>query len=242
MLVEGLHLVEESLVDGVRYDVVLVSSRLEATEEGAMLREHLLRSGNPLIEATEPVLESISDAAGHQGVAGLAYKTVWKLENMLPADRPALLIVACGVQDPGNLGMIMRAADASGATGVIAAGGTVCPYNSKCVRATMGSIFRMPVVEAAEELHAIEELKEHKIAIVGTSLAGGLPHTEVNLRGPVAIVLGGEGGGLPALLLGVCDRTLRIPIRPAVESLNVAAAATVILYEAARQRKFEGLV
>jgi len=242
LLVEGLHLIEESLKEGVKYDTVLVSPRLEATEQGAALREHLLRAGNPVLDATDDVLESISEAAGHQGVVGLAYKRVWTLEDLLPTARMPLVVVAWGVQDPGNLGTIIRTADAAGATGVIATAHTACPFNAKCIRATMGSIFRLPVIEMQDELHAIGQLKQHKLAIFGTSVVSGVRHTDIDFDQPVAVVLGAEGAGLPTLVLGLCDQALRIPIRPEVESLNVAAAAAAILYEAARQRDFKGLV
>ena len=250
MLVEGVRLIEDSLTEGIRYDTVLVSPRLEGTERGAALRERLLRSGNTLLEATDDVLQAISDIAADQGVAGLAYKRAWKLKNMLPAGRAALVAVVWGVQDPGNLGTIIRTADAAGATGVIAAFRSACPCNTKCIRATMGSIFRLPVIEVnAEEAplrelstQVLHELRQHGVILVGTSVASGIKHTEVDFRRPVAIVLGGEGAGVPEAVQDLCALSVRIPIRREVESLNVASAAAVLLYEAARQRDFGGLV
>jgi len=252
MLVEGLRLVEESIVEGIRYNQVLVSPQLEGTERGAALRERLLRSGNPVLDATDAVLASISGVAGDQGVAGLAYKRTWKLDDLLPsrANAVPLIAVAWGVQDPGNLGTIIRAADAAGATGVIAAGNSACPYNPKCIRGTMGSIFRLPLIDAQANdaasrespVKILKELAHRGVTLVATSLTAETRHTDVDLSGPAAIILGGEGAGVPEAVIDQCAVTLRIPIKRDVESLNVASAAAIILYEAARQRGFAGLV
>ena len=250
MLVEGLRLVEESIVEGIRYNQVLVSPKLEGTERGAALREGLMRSGNPVLDATDDVLASISDVARDQGVAGLAYKRTWKLEDLLPGGRVPLVAVAWGVQDPGNLGTIIRAADAAGATGVVTAGNSACPYNAKCIRGTMGSIFRMPLLDvqvdgpASREspLKILSELVRRNVTLIATSLTAETRHTDVDLTRPVAIILGGEGAGVPEAVIDHCTITLRIPIKRDVESLNVACAAAVLFYEAARQRGFAGLV
>jgi len=242
MCVEGVRLLEEALAEGVRFDTILTSPRLDAAERGSALHERLAGSGAPLLSATDAVLESISDAAGSRGVAGLAYKKTWKCDDIFPTGRAPLVVVAWGVQDPGNLGTIIRTADASGATGVIAASGAACPYNTKCIRATAGSIFRLPIIEADNGPEAIQMLESRGVALIGTALAGGERHVDVDLTQPAAVIVGGEGGGLPQDVLGLCDRTMRIPIRPGVESLNVASAVAIILYEAARQRNFEELL
>ncbi|NQT21158.1 MAG: RNA methyltransferase [Planctomycetes bacterium] len=242
MCVEGVRLLEDALAEGVRFDAVLLSPRLDASERGAALHQSLVQSGNPLLHATDPVLESISDAAGSQGVAGLAHKKKRQQTELFPPDQTPLVAVAWGVQDPGNLGTIMRTADAAGATGLITTLGTACPYNTKCIRASMGSIFRLPVIEADDGLPAIDMLREHHVAVIGTSLSDGSRHVDVDLTRPAAIILGSEGEGLPGDVLRRCDQTIRIPIHPKVESLNVASAAAVIFYEAARQRDFKELV
>jgi TrmH family RNA methyltransferase len=242
MCIEGVRLLEDALAEDVRFDALLLGPRLDATERGAALHRRLVQSGNPLLEATDPVLESISDAAGSQGAAGLAHKRQWRDADLFPAGRLPMVAVAWAVQDPGNLGTIMRTADASGATGLITTSGTACPHNTKCIRASMGSIFRLPVIEAGSGRQALDMLREHDVAIIGTSLGEGSRHVDVDLARPAAIILGSEAEGLPADVLRQCDQTIRIPIRPEVESLNVASAAAVIFYEAARQRNFKGLV
>jgi len=242
LCVEGVRLFEDALAQGVRFEAVLVASRLDATERGAALHERLWRSDAPVLDATDAVLESISDVAGNQGVVGLAYKKTWERADLFPSDRAPLVIVAWGVQDPGNLGTIIRTADASGATGLLATPATACPYNTKCIRATAGSIFRLPLMEVDEDSQALEMLRAQGVVMIGTALAGGARHVDADFTKPVAIVLGGEGGGLPEHVVELCDQSVRIPIRPGVESLNVASAAAIILYEAARQRNFKGLV
>jgi len=242
MCVEGIRLLEEALIEGVRFDSVLASPKIEATERGARLREDLLLSGNPVLEATDDVLESISDAAGDHGCVGLAYKRRWKPDDLFPSDGKPLVVLVWGVQDPGNLGTMIRTADAVGATGLIATARSASPYNTKCVRATMGSIFRLPMLEIEEDLAAIRLVKEHETRLIGTALVDNYRHVDVRYDRAVAIVFGGEGGGVPEHVLNKCVQTVRIPIRRGVESLNVAAAAAVILYEAARQRNFKNMV
>jgi len=238
---EGVRLVEEALAAGAALEFALASPRMDASDRGARLHRRLRDAGAKLLVATDHVLASVSEVAGDQGVAAVVRKPSWQLADLLPAQPPALVVVAVGVQDPGNLGTIIRTADAAGATGLLAGPGTACPFNTKCVRATMGAIFRLRLLEVSEVTLLAESLRRREVQLLGTALSAGARHTDVDLTRPAAIVLGGEGGGLTEAQLAACDCTVRIPLRPQVESLNVASAAAVLLYEAARQRGFEGL-
>lgn len=238
---EGVRLIEDAVAAGAQFDFVLASPRLDATERGARLRSRLHEANAWLLDATDAVLESVSDIAGDQGVAAAVRKPAYGLDDLLPPGRPALIAAAIGVQDPGNLGTIIRTADAAGATGLIAGPQTACPHNPKCVRATMGAIFRLPLIEIGDYAIIAAGLRSRGVQLVGTALGARARHTDVDLAKPSAIVLGGEGGGLPPDQLAGCDAAVRIPLRPQVESLNVASAAAVLLYEAARQRGFGGL-
>jgi RNA methyltransferase, TrmH family len=144
-----------------------------------------------------------------------------------------------GLQDPGNLGTILRSAEAFGSAGVIVGEGTVSRFNSKVIRASAGSLFRLPVVstKTASGLDAIvAQLREKRVRLLATSSHKGTPIDEAALTSASAIFIGGEGAGLPKALLSQMDETIAIPHSPRVESLNAGVAASIVLYEAARQR------
>ena len=147
-----------------------------------------------------------------------------------------LVIVLSGIQDPGNLGTILRSAEAFGASGVLLGEGTVSQFNSKAVRASAGSAFRLPVVAVKLE-EAIPHLREAGLRLVATSSHGGTPADQANLASPFAVFIGNEGSGLPGELMSQMDETAAVPHAGQVESLNAAVAASILLYEAARQRR-----
>jgi TrmH family RNA methyltransferase len=170
-----------------------------------------------------------------QGVAALVSPPHFSLDELLKSRDP-LLIGAAGVQDPGNLGTVIRSAEAFGATGVLLFEGTVSAFNPKTIRAAAGSLFRLPVITTkfSEISH---KLREHGVRLCATSSHKGKSIEEADLNGGVCILIGNEGTGLPKPLLADVNETLVIPHASRVESLNAAMAATVILYEAARQRR-----
>jgi TrmH family RNA methyltransferase len=143
--------------------------------------------------------------------------------------------VVAGLQDPGNLGTIIRSAEAFGTSGVLLSEGTVSAYNSKVVRASAGSVFRVPIANAKLE-PLLAELHERGLRLIATSSHKGVPLHEADLRGLAAIFVGNEGAGIDKKLLGKMDELIMIPHSPRVESLNAGIAASIILYEAARQR------
>jgi TrmH family RNA methyltransferase len=150
-----------------------------------------------------------------------------------------LLVVLAGVQDPGNLGTILRSAEAFGATGVVSLPGTVSAWNPKAVRASAGSVFRVPLIVASAD-ECFPRLHGAEATIWATVAARAKAANEVNLAKPVALVIGNEGNGVPTELLARADALLTIPCPGPVESLNAAVAASVLLYEAARQRGARG--
>jgi TrmH family RNA methyltransferase len=174
-----------------------------------------------------------------QGVAALVHRKESTLEDAL-GSQPALVVVAAGLQDPGNLGTLLRSAEAFGAGGVVVTEGTVSVYNPKTVRATAGSIFRLPVV-TAKLADLIPQLREKQIKLYATSSHKGTPLHEAPLHEPCALFIGNEGAGLPGDVMAKMDATLAIPQARPVESLNAGVAASIILYEAARQRSLREL-
>jgi TrmH family RNA methyltransferase len=181
------------------------------------------------------VLQAMSPARTPSGVVALAIPVPHGLDDVLCGDR-ALLAIAVDVQDPGNMGGIVRAAEAAGATGVIAAGASADPYGWKAVRGAMGSAFRLPIARVADAGEVVRACRARGLRVVAATLEG-TPLDAVALDEPCAILLGAEGIGLPPHLIAAADLRLTIPMRPPVESLSVAVAAGIVLYEARRQRR-----
>ena len=155
---------------------------------------------------------------------------------LTPAGKVPLIVVLDGIQDPGNAGTIIRTADAAGCTGVVILKGATDIYAGKTVRATMGSLFHLPVWEGVAAGELITALRSANIGILATALQNADIYYQVDLKKPVAVILGNEGQGVGRELIDKADGCLTIPLVGAAESLNVAVAAGVILYEAVRQR------
>ena len=172
-----------------------------------------------------------------QGVAAFARIPQHDLARVLQAKEP-LLVVAAGLQDPGNLGTLLRSAEAFGAAAVLTMEGTASQFNSKVIRASAGSLFRLPVIKMASR-DLLLALREKGVRLLATSSHRGRPIDEVEFRGAVALFIGGEGTGLPKTLSNEIDETVVIPHAPGVESLNAGVAASIMLYEASRQRRGE---
>jgi TrmH family RNA methyltransferase len=179
-----------------------------------------------------------------QGVAALVRLKEFSLADVLERLQVGPVIVLAGLQDPGNLGTILRSAEAFGSAGVILGEGTVSPFNSKVIRASAGSVFRLPVVlgkaigKAAGGLEEISfKLRAQSVRLIATSSHKGTPLDQANLTGPSAIFVGSEGSGLPRAVLAQADELIAIPHMPQVESLNAGVAGSIVLYEAARQRR-----
>jgi TrmH family RNA methyltransferase len=172
-----------------------------------------------------------------QPVAALIETPDWTWAHLLDGHRNVapLLLVLAGLQDPGNLGTILRSAEAFGASGVLSLPGTVSAWNPKAVRASAGSVFRLPLLSVSAE-DCFEYLREADVKIWTTAIHSAEPADRVNLAGPIAILIGNEGNGVPLELAAQADGALTIPCPGPVESLNASIAASILLYEAARQR------
>ena len=235
MIVEGVRLAEEALAERVDISAAVIGPRLESDPRGRLLAAGLRRAGIEVRQADEALLRSLHDTESHQGILLLAPRPSFDLiEFTAPARRASLLLVACGVQDPGNMGALVRLADAAGADGLLAMGGAD-PFGPKAVRASAGSIFRLAVARTPSiEATALGVLRSAGIRIAGAVVRGGRDYRRSDLSTPVALVLGGEGAGLPPEILEEIDLAVTIPINPRVESINVAAAAALLLFEATR--------
>jgi TrmH family RNA methyltransferase len=234
MLLDGAHLIEEALVSGVAIDVAAFGERLG----NGPLADRLRREGIKTILVTDAVLTAISPVQTPSGVVGIGRRPTITLEDVFAAT-PPLVAVLHDVQDPGNVGAVVRAAEGCGATGVICSERTADPFGWKALRGGMGSTFRLPVAAARPLEEAIALARSRGLRVFATTTRGGASLPDCDLRGPAAVIFGGEGAGLPEALIEAADARLTIPMKAPVESLNVAIAAALVLYEAARQRHRE---
>ena len=228
--IEGEHLLEEALRSGIVLKTVFLNERRDVPR--------ILPHGVELLRLTEEVFASVVETQSPQGIAALLVPPFPVLEEVIGgAEASALILIAAGLQDPGNLGTLVRSAEAFGATGVLTTPGTVSAWNQKALRASAGSLFRMRVVSAAVD--GIARLKEHGvslIAAVGADGLGVIAAQEMDFTSACAVMIGNEGSGLPAEWLELCDARVTIPCPGPVESLNAAVAGSLLLYEASRQR------
>jgi RNA methyltransferase, TrmH family len=235
--IEGLRIVEEATRSGLRFRAIFFKESAQNLAErllpqiGANVDTLLLP--DKLFDGTVP-----SDTP--QGVAALVRLKEFSLADILERLQVGPVIVLVGLQDPGNLGTILRSAEAFGSAGVVLGEGTVSPFNSKALRASAGSMFRLPVIlaKAAGGLEEISaKLRAHNVRLIATSSHKGTPLDQANLTGPAAVFIGSEGSGLPRTVLAQADELVAIPHMPQVESLNAGVAGSIVLYEAARQRQ-----
>lgn len=230
-MAEGIHLVEEVLSSGLQVELILHDSKLSDPRAQAVLAR-ARTAGIRLVPVSSHVMEACSTVETPQGILAVAAPPSHSLSRLL--DIPELvLVVADRIQDPGNLGTIIRIADAAGASGVLVITGSVDPFNPKALRATMGSIFHLVVVEA-EASEARARLKAAGARILVADQAGAIDYAEADYRPPLAIVLGNEGQGVDPQWKAVADAVVRIPLYGRAESLNAAVAAGLLLYEARR--------
>ncbi len=251
--VEGPRLVEEALLSGLQPEALLLS---ESTEERAteILRESS-RGGRDgarlrILRTTDKIFRGVAGTETPQGVAALFRQPVWTLEDVLRGpgamrSSAALVIVLVGVQDPGNVGTAIRSAEAFGATGAVATRGTTDPWSGKAVRASAGSALRLPLLRGMAPPVLLAQLRMARIRIfaampepAGERSAAGHVLAQSDMREPTAVLVGSEGAGLGSEVAHAADACITIPTRGAVESLNAGVAASIALYEAARQREF----
>lgn len=232
----GLHLAQEALRARASLRRVFAGPRLRDSREGRDLLARLGEAGVPILRTTTRILESIAEGSGDQGILLVCARPDHDPSHLLLPSVP-LVLATHGVQDPGNLGSILRTALALGASGLIALPGCADPFGSRAVRAAMGAQFALPVAAAGVD-RFLTLARAARLPIVAADPAGAETPPRIDLGRPTVLLLGGEGGGLPGELLGAAERRVRIPMAHGVESLNVHAAASALLYEAARQRGF----
>lgn len=233
-MVEGAKLVDEALRHGATIDSVYLDSA-GATGPDRSLAAACAAAGARIIEVQPGVLARACDTPAPQPVAAIVAAVDVPMVALAP---PLDLLVICDeVRDPGNVGAIMRTAGAAGAGAVVCSAGSVDVYNPKTVRASAGALFHLPVVIDVDTEVALDEAGRRGLRRWATAARGGDDYARADLSGPTALVVGNEAHGLRSSLTGRVDGTLSIPIAGAAESLNVAAAAAILCFEARRQRR-----
>jgi len=235
VLIEGPKLLEEAALSRVHVLEVAASPRIERSARGHRLVRELAAAGTPIHWVHEDVLAALSDAEVSQGVLALARRPAFPEADLFRGT--ALLVVAAGIQNPGNLGGLLRTAEAAGASGAVLTEGTVDPFSWKALRGSMGSAFRLPHVSGVSLRSFVRLAKTRGVRVAATDPEAPLPYYEADLRHPVAFLFGNEGSGLPGEILRGADLRLRIPMASPVDSLNVGVAGGILLFEAARQRR-----
>jgi TrmH family RNA methyltransferase len=246
--IEGLRILEEAIRSGLRFSAVFFR---ESAQDRA---ERLLPQIGAQVETLllpDKLFDSLVPSESPQGVAALVRLKEFSLDDVMERTQVGPVVVLAGLQDPGNLGTILRSAEAFGSAGVVLGEGTVSPFNSKVIRASAGSVFRLPIVygQAHGQTHGhgksetgklgkvSEKFRAQGVRQIATSSHKGTPFDQADLKGAIAIFFGNEGAGLPREVMARMDESIAIPHTAQVESLNAGVAASIVLYEAARQRK-----
>jgi len=252
VFLEGVRLIEDAIAAGAHFESVAFTADVESSERGAALLDSLRRVQCRGALVSKQVMEAIADTKTPQGVAALVSRPYLELDDLF-SNNPDLLVIADELQDPGNLGTIIRTAEGAGASGLIATRFTVDPFNDKAIRASMGSALRLPIVTGASRADISVRCRDHKIKMIASRASAGPSQAliedasraervklcnEVDMTVPIALIVGREATGIPATAEGEADELVHIPMAKGVESLNVAVAAAILLYEAARQRGF----
>jgi TrmH family RNA methyltransferase len=227
---EGLHLIEEAVRSGVEVIVVFVAQGHEKLADDLGLAESV-----EVLLLPKEILDGAVSTESPQPIAALVRVRIWDWSALIVGDAAPLILVLAGIQDPGNLGTILRSGEAFGATGVVSLPGTVSRWNAKALRASAGSVFRVPVVSVTED-ECFKSLRKAGVMALATLPLNAKGPEQFDLGKAMAFVVGSEGGGLAPALVERCNARVTIPCPGSVESLNAAVATSVLLYEASRQR------
>jgi len=238
--IEGPNLVEEALRAGLRFRAVFFPENTGFFDSPS--RSAQLENCEMLMVPGE-ILSSVLETETPQPAAALVEAPDWNWEHLFPQPNlfpapgtPPLVLVLAGLQDPGNLGTILRSAEAFGANGIVALPGTVSPWNQKAMRASAGSVFRLPVIQAGTE-ECFARLHAAGIRTLTTAVKDATAADTVDFSQPTALLIGNEGNGVPDEIAALADAAITIPCPGPVESLNASVSAGILLYEAARQRR-----
>ncbi len=236
LLLDGAHLVIDAVDAGLRLHTVALTARARSTPDVARLVTRLAAAAVDVIEVSEPMMAAMSPVSSPSGVVAIGDRPASSLEGIL-ASSPALVVAAVDVQEPGNVGAVVRSAEAGGATGAAFCGASADPFGWKALRGSMGSALRLPVVSGVASEELLVAARASGLRVLAAVPRSGSAPDALDLRPPTLLLFGSEGAGLSDEILRDADALVSIPMRAPVESLNVAVSAAVLVYEAARQRR-----
>ena len=236
-LIEGLRLCEEAANSFWSIESVLYTQSFEEKTRGKKLLQKLQKLNFRMIQVKYHDLQKLSDTETAQGIMCVVKTMNHSIEDLWKKNFE-LIVTLDGIRDPGNVGTLIRTADAFGVDGVILSNDTVEPYNPKVVRSTMGSIFHLPILDEIDLEKTIPELKKRKFKILGTDVKAGKSLYNLDYSGKICLLMGSEAEGLNKNLIELSDEIIHIPIYGKAESLNVAVAGGIILYELTKRRTF----
>jgi RNA methyltransferase, TrmH family len=236
IFVEGLRLCEEALASDLEIEAVIYSEEIAQKKRAAIFLENVVPVAGRMAAVSEKLLATISYTKTPQGIILLASRPASGSELLKSTETPGLLVVMHGINNPVNVGAIMRTAEAAGATGAIATVQTSDPFSPKALRGAMGSAFRLPVWSGPTYEQVLEWCRANSIQTLCADARGSTDYTRINWKLPTALVLGSESEGFSKEELEAADKSVSVPMYGSVESLNVAVTAGVLLYEASRQR------
>jgi len=236
MLLDGAHLVHDALAAGLAIEHAATDAAAGDRDEIRRLVASLQARGVETVTATAPVMGAISPVRSASAIVAIARRPERDINDLYRGSAP-LVVIASDIQDPGNLGAIVRVAEAGGASSVLAAGVSADPFGWKALRGSMGSALRLPIDRVDDVSLAAAEARTRGCRIVATVPRDGRSLFDVNLRAATAVLIGGEGPGLPEALISAADERVTIPMEAPVESLNAAVTAALVVYEARRQRQ-----
>lgn len=233
--IEGVRLVEEAIDAGLDVELALVSPKLTQKERGNQLMHRLSKVGATIKECNHDVFGQASGVTTPQGVLVVAAKKRFSFTDLVRSKSTCIAVVVA-VRDPGNVGAIVRSAEAAGASGFVAIEGSADPWKDKALRGSAGSIFRLPSIGDLSQDDFLRLAREHQLRLVATQMHGGTPLWDADFgTSPIAFLFGAEGPGLPSRLADRCDLRVSIPMVASVESLNVSVAASLVLFEQRRR-------
>lgn len=234
-LIEGYRLVNDALKSGARIHMVAVNDEFLKRHESNSVLDILARRKVDIYKFPMQMFKEISYTENSQGIIAVVGMEPFTMTNLKMTEAP-FYVFCDNVQDPGNLGTIIRTADAAGVEAVLLSKGCVDIYNPKTVRSTMGALFHLPVIKIEDTLQTLSYLKEKKLNVISGYLDASKYHFDIDMRGGIVIVIGNEANGISDQVIQLSDYLVKIPIPGHAESLNAGIAAGIIMYEAVRQR------
>lgn len=236
IFIDGLRLAEEALKSAISVETAFVEAEAQDARLQALVAQ-MAAQKVPVLTASRSVLDALADTVQSQGIILIAKRPAPDAGDLFRHRADLLLVGIDRVQDPGNMGTLLRTAEAAGAHGVLVLGGSVDVYSPKVLRSSMGSAFRLPVITEVTHERLVDLHQKHALHLTAAAGEGEMDYDRYDWRQPTLLLLGNEGRGVSAQLMQACDTRLRIPMANGVESLNVAAAGAVMLFEASRQRR-----